>query len=71
MEKKDLASITDIFERVSCLYYGDCRYCKKFDDDMGICGVSFDFVIDTTNWTPCLDFRCGIPFEYCSGDCDR
>lgn len=71
MGKKDLSSITDIFVRISCLYYSDCQYCQHFDDDTGVCGVSGDFVLDTTNWMACPDFRCGIPFEYCSGDCDR
>lgn len=67
-----LASLNDdIFQRISCVYYSDCNYCEQFDDDTGVCGVSVDFVIDTTNWTACPDFRCTIPFECCSGDCDR
>lgn len=79
MEKKDLTSMSrgeylaslndDIFKRVSCVYYSDCDYCEQCDEDTGVCGVSGKKIFD--KWAPCPDFRCTIPFEYCSGDCDR
>ncbi|MDE6913374.1 MAG: hypothetical protein K2P35_06730 [Lachnospiraceae bacterium] len=54
---------------ITCVYYCDCKYCMYYDNDFFICNSSGSVVID--EFAPCPDFKCGIPFEYCSGDCDR
>ncbi len=79
MKKKDLTSMSrgeylaslndDIFERITCVYYCDCDYCRHFDRDTHTCRFSGFKVFD--KYDDCYDFECGVPFEYCSGDCDR
>ena len=59
----------ELWERITCVYHDDCRYCVNFVNDTYMCRLSGHVIFD--NWAPCLDFKCGIPFEYCCGDCDR
>lgn len=57
--------------QITCFYHDDCRHCMNFDNDTCICKLSGAFVIDIDNYASCPDFKCGVPFEYCCGDCDR
>lgn len=61
----------ELREQITCVYHDDCRYCKNFNNDIQFCNHFKLFIHDTSAWAECLQFKCGIPFEYCCGDCDR